>query len=68
MITLLYMSWKVTFLNDKVIKETHNFPKGILANFLRIVEMIEKFGPLLGRPYTSPIGKGLFEIRVKGRE
>ena len=62
------MNWKVTFFNDKVVKETHNFPKGILANFLRIVEMIEEFGPTLGMPYTSPPGKGLFEIRAKGKE
>ena len=62
------MNWKVTFFNEKVVKETHSFPKGILANFLRIVEMIEEFGPSLGMPYTSPIGKGLFEIRAKGKE
>ena len=30
--------------------------------------MIEEFGPSLEIPYTSPIGKGLFEIRVKGKE
>lgn len=34
------MNWKVTFFNDKVVKETHNFPNGILANSLRIVEII----------------------------
>jgi len=62
------MGWKVTFFNEKVVKETHNFPKGILANFLHIVEMIEEFGPSLGMPYTSPIGNGLFEIRAKGKE
>ena len=62
------MNWIVTFFNNKVVKETHNFPKGILANFLHIVEMIEEFGPALGMPYTSPMGKGLFEIRAKGRE
>ena len=62
------MNWKVTFFNEKVVKDTHNFPKGILANFLHIVEMIEKFGPALGMPYTSPMGKGLFEIRAKGKE
>ncbi len=43
-------------------------PNGILANFLRIVELVEEFGPDLGRPHTAPLGKGLFEIRAKGRE
>ena len=30
--------------------------------------MIEQFGPALGRPYTAPMGNGLFEIRAKGME
>ena len=49
-------------------EETHRFPEGILANFIHIVEMIEKFGPALGKPYTAPMGDGLFEIRAKGKE
>ena len=44
------------------------FPKSILANFLHIVEMIETFGPHLGKPHTAPMGGGLFEIRAKGKE
>lgn len=62
------MSWKITFLNRKVEKETLAFPDGILANLIHILEMIEQFGPALGKPYTAPMGKGLFEIRAKGRE
>jgi len=31
-------------------------------------ELIKEFGPGLGRPHTAPLGKGLFEIRAKGRE
>lgn len=30
--------------------------------------MIEEFGPALGKPYTTSIGGGLFEIRAKGKE
>ena len=30
--------------------------------------MIEEFGPALGKPYTAPIGGGLFEIRSKRKE
>ncbi len=39
-----------------------------MTNFLHIVEMIEEYGPSLGKPYTAPLGDGLFEIRVKGKE
>ena len=62
------MRWKVTFYSPKVEQETLALPAGILANFLRVVELIEEFGPNLGRPHTAPLGQGLFEIRAKGRE
>jgi phage-related protein len=62
------MKWHITFYNEKVEKKTLLFPKGILANFLHIAEMLEEYGPALGKPYTSPIGDGLFEIRAKGKE
>lgn len=62
------MSWKITFFNQKVETEVLAFPAGILANFLHILEMIEEFGPALGKPHTAPMGNGLFEIRAKGKE
>ena len=62
------MEFKVVFLNEKVEKDTLNFPKGILANFIHIVEMVEEFGLSLGMPYISKVEKGLFEIRAKGVE
>jgi phage-related protein len=62
------MNWHITFYNEKVEKKTLLFPKGILANFLHIVEILEEYGPLLGKPYTTAIGDGLFEIRAKGKE
>ena len=62
------MSWKITFFDQKVEADTLAFPAGILANFLHITEMIEEFGANIGRPYTAPMGKGLFEIRAKGKE
>lgn len=62
------MRWTVTFYSPKVEAEALDLPTGIPANFLRIVELICEFGPDLGRPHTAPLGRGLFEIRAKGRE
>ncbi len=62
------MSWTISFFNRKVEAETLAFPKGILANFLHVAEMIEEYGPDLGMPHTAPMGSGLFEIRAKGKE
>jgi len=62
------MKWHITFYSPKVESEILSFPKGILANFLHIAEMMEELGPALGMPYTRSIGDGLFEIRAKGKE
>ncbi len=62
------MNWNITFYSKKVEQDTLEFPPGILAHFLHLVEMIEEFGPALGLPYTKAIGEGLFEIRAKGKE
>ena len=62
------MTWAITFYSDKIEQETLALPPGILAGLLRIAELIEEFGPDLGRPHTAPLGQGLFEIRAKGRE
>jgi hypothetical protein len=56
------MTWKITFFNKKVEQETLSFPPGILANLLHILDMIEEYGPALGKPHTSPLGEGLFEV------
>jgi phage-related protein len=62
------MTWKVSFYDDEVEKETLALPPSVQANFVHIVEMIEEFGANLGRPHTAPLGQGLFEIRAKGKE
>ena len=62
------MSWKVTFFSEKVEKETLRFSSGILAHFLHILDLVEEFGPNLGKPHTAPMGGGLFEIRASGKE
>lgn len=62
------MTWKVSFYDDEVEKETLALPPSVQANFVHILEMIEEFGANLGRPHTAPLGQGLFEIRAKGKE
>ena len=62
------MNWGIKFYNDKVKRQTLELPAGIVANLIRTFELIQEFGPDLGRPHTAPLGKGLFEIRAKGRE
>ncbi len=62
------MMWTISFYSERVKNETLELSVGILANLLHILDLVEEFGPSLGRPHTAPLGKGLFEIRAKGRE
>jgi len=62
------MNWRISFCTEKVKAQALALPDGILANFLHIAEMIEKFGPRLGKPFVGSMGSGLFEIRAKGKE
>jgi phage-related protein len=61
------MNWKITFYNQKVLKQIRSFPVGIQTNLTYILELIAELGPNLGKPHTAPLGKGLFEIRAKGK-
>ncbi len=62
------MKWEIHFYSNDEMKVIQNFPKSILANLIHIFEMIEFMGPNLGLPYTKSLGKGIFEIRAKGKE
>ena len=62
------MKWKIEFFNEKVKQDTLSFPPKRLGKLLHVFELIENFGANLGEPFTKPLGKGLFEIRVKSSE
>ena len=62
------MNWRITFYTRKVRSQALAFPKGILANFLHSLELLEEFGPGIGMPHVRPVSKGLYEIRAHGKE
>lgn len=62
------MDWKILYYNDNVQASINNWPVGIRAFYARVTERMVIFGPNLGMPFTRSIGKGLFEIRAKGKE
>jgi len=62
------MSWRITFFNEKVRSQALAFPKGILANFLRSLELLKEFGPHIGMPHVRSVSKGLYEVRAQGKE
>lgn len=36
------------------------------AKAIRIIDLLEKYGPLLGMPHSKHINKNIFELRVRG--
>jgi len=43
-------------------------PRGILARYLRYVELMENHGADLRAPHSEAMGGGLFELRPKAAE
>ncbi len=63
------MGWKVEFYSGKIRSAILAWSPGMLSKFLWIVDEVECHGPLdVGMPHIKPLGKGLFEIRVKSSE
>jgi len=62
------MKWRITFFNKRVKSQALAFPKGILANFLHSLELLEEFGPSIGMLHIRPVSKGLYEVRAQGKE
>jgi len=51
------------------LEEFSELPEDMQAKYIRIAELIEASGPALVRePYVKPVGDGLYEIRMSGRD
>ncbi|MCD8213019.1 MAG: type II toxin-antitoxin system RelE/ParE family toxin [Campylobacter sp.] len=62
------MSYEILWFNDKVQQETLELPDEILATLLKVFDLAREFGANLGRPHSAPLGNGLFEFRVSGKD
>jgi phage-related protein len=63
------MSWRVEPLNAAVERELLALPADVQARYLRIVELLESFGPeQVGMPHVRPLGGKLWELRMRGRD
>ena len=62
------MNYTIEYFNERVLTEIEKWPDGILADYARLVELLMEFGPNLKMPHSKALGKGLFELRPKGKE
>jgi phage-related protein len=62
------MNYSIEYFHNRVQSEIESWPDGILADYARLIELLMEFGPNVKMPHSRAIGKGLFELRPKGRE
>jgi len=62
------MKFRVEYFSSKVEDAINAWPIDILADYGHLIVLLEKYGPDLGMPHSFPLGRGLFELRAKGKE
>jgi phage-related protein len=62
------MAWTIEYHTSKVERFALGLPDDLLAGYLQVSEMMVQFGANLGMPHTRALGRGLFELRVSGKE
>ncbi len=60
--------WSVQYFNARVRKDIEDWPVGIYADYLRLIQLMERHGVDLRMPHSRAMGNGLFELRCKGQE
>lgn len=66
------MNWELFFLGTgrarKPVEEfIDKLDEGTKSKVLRILELLEEYGPALRMPYSKKISSNLFELRVRGK-
>lgn len=61
------MKFEVEYYDQQLKEEIKEWPLDLYADFLRLVSLIEEFGPMLRLPHSRAMGDGLFELRPSGR-
>ena len=63
------MAWQVEFLDSDVQATMEALPADIVANFVRIVRLIESHGlERMREPYVKHLSGPVWEMRMKGRD
>ena len=62
------MNWTIRFHSPEVEQFLLDLPDGLLACYLRLIDLMRADGPHLGMPHTRAMRGGLFELRLSGRE
>ncbi len=61
------MKFEVEYYDQQIKDEIKAWPTELYADFLRLVSLIEEFGPVLRLPHSRAMGNGVFELRPRGQ-
>jgi phage-related protein len=61
------MAFEIVYFHERVRAEIEAWPVDVLADYLRLAELLADHGPSLRLPYSRAFGEGLFELRPRGR-
>lgn len=62
------MAWIIEYYSSDVEAAVLDLPKGLLARYLHLMDLMVNFGSNLGMPHTRSLGEGLSELRIRGQE
>lgn len=61
------MTFQIEYFHRRVLEQVESWPVDVVADYLRLVELLAGYGPNLGMPHSRALGEGLFELRPRGR-
>ena len=61
------MSFEIYYFHERVYAEVQSWPVDVLADYVRLMELLTEHGPSLRLPHSRALGDGLFELRPRGR-
>ena len=59
---------EIKFFDGALEKFISELEKPTIAKVLRTIDLLESFGQQLGMPHSKKVDKGLFELRVRGKQ
>ncbi len=59
---------EIKFFDDTLEKFISELEKPSIAKVLRTIDLLESFGQQLGMPHSKKVDKGLFELRIRGKQ
>lgn len=67
------MAWRILFFEtprgEKIVKEfIKSLDATTIAKVGHTISLLEKHGPYLGMPHSKKLTKGLYELRVRGKQ